>query len=266
MSITWILESEVYRDKHQSLKKALDQYQIRHLEWQDEWLQTKQFPNIDSEKVIFHGCLANAHLLFNEKIWSPGAYCDVERFLCSSWYNQAKGWLIQDNWKLTTVKKLVESPYSETEHIKTEEFFVRPNSPLKPFSGRVLNKNTVSYQALDFGFYFNNEDEEIVISDLKSISKEWRYVVCNNRIITGSSYLADNRSASGDDWKGTPFITAQDIARQLLPPEEIYIMDICYSNGDYKLLELNPFSGADLYSCNREDIVRAINSLYSPQT
>ena len=35
--------------------------------------------------------------------------------------------------------------------------FVRPDSPLKPFSGRVLDRDSISLAALDHGFYFDDE-------------------------------------------------------------------------------------------------------------
>jgi len=35
-------------------------------------------------------------------------------------------------------------------------------------------------------------------------------------------------------------------------------INICESQGELHLLELNPFSGADLYACNSADVVAAI--------
>jgi hypothetical protein len=258
MKTVWVIESDVYKDQHQALKQAIQKLNQEHIEWKDEWLDTQQFPELIGRKVIFHGCLSNADYVFKNKLWEPGSYCDVDQFLCSRWYEQAKPWLLQSNWMLSTVKKLVENPQSVTNTIKTDQFFVRPNSPLKPFSGRVLSKNSVTYEALDFGFYFDNPDEEIVISDLKRVEKEWRYVIVGQQVITGSSYLADNRAASDDEWKGEPLELAKQIASQMKAPQEVYILDICYSGGEYKLLELNPFSGADLYNCDRHKIVEAL--------
>ncbi len=34
--------------------------------------------------------------------------------------------------------------------------FVRPDSPLEPFSGRVLERGRISLQALDHGFYYDD--------------------------------------------------------------------------------------------------------------
>ena len=38
----------------------------------------------------------------------------------------------------------------------------------------------------------------------------------------------------------------------------IYIIDICESEGNLHLVEMNPFSGADLYCCDAEQIIKEI--------
>jgi hypothetical protein len=48
------------------------------------------------------------------------------------------------------------------------------------------------------------------------------------------------------------------VARQLDPPEDVYVMDVCEADGRLWLLELNPFSGADLYACRCDDVVAAV--------
>lgn len=42
------------------------------------------------------------------------------------------------------------------------------------------------------------------------------------------------------------------------PPEPIYVLDVCLSESGLKLLELNPFSGADLYACDADAVVRTV--------
>ena len=37
----------------------------------------------------------------------------------------------------------------------------------------------------------------------------------------------------------------------------------CETDGEVRLLELNPFSGADLYACNRTDLVLAVSQATS---
>ena len=39
---------------------------------------------------------------------------------------------------------------------------------------------------------------------------------------------------------------------------DVYVLDVCESDGRLRLLELNPFSGADLYACDAESVVSAV--------
>jgi hypothetical protein len=42
-------------------------------------------------------------------------------------------------------------------------------------------------------------------------------------------------------------------------PDKVFVIDICEDNdGNYWLLELNSFSSAGLYACNKLDIVRKV--------
>ena len=217
-NITWILERDMFSDHHDKLYDALSSIGISVIDWDDDWNVTNTYPNLEHQHVIFHGSLNNASMIKDKRLWNIGAFCNIENLKCTSWYYEASEWLIQTNWRITTVRELVENPTKCLDGIVTNEFFVRPNSPLKPFSGRVLSKDNITLEALDFGFYYDNMDEEIIISELKDIVSK---------------------------------ITAPDVA---------YVIDICETlDGHLKLLELNPFSGADLYNCDRKMIAAAMS-------
>jgi hypothetical protein len=40
----------------------------------------------------------------------------------------------------------------------------------------------------------------------------------------------------------------------------MYVLDVCDCDGALKLLELNPFSGADLYAADPDTVVRAVSA------
>lgn len=51
------------------------------------------------------------------------------------------------------------------------------------------------------------------------------------------------------------------MSQSLILPDPIYILDICINGNEINLVEINPFSGADLYGCDRNDIVAAVEKL-----
>ena len=97
------------------------------------------------------------------------------------------------------------------------------------------------------------------IAPVRSVEREWRYVVARGRVVAGSAYDASTRKARPDDPGGAPWRFANDVASALEPPEPVYVLDACESDGQLRLLELNPFSGADLYDCDTDAVVRAIH-------
>lgn len=143
--------------------------------------------------------------------------------------------------------------------------FVRPDSPLKPFSGRVLSAEAVSLPALDHGFYFDDPTLPVIVAPVQAVGREWRYVVVNRQIVAGSAYEADGRLALPDEPGGEPWMFASQIAAELPPPEAVYVLDLCEVDGHLRLLELNPFSGADLYACQAENVVRAVSEAATPK-
>ena len=262
MQITWVLEQEVFKDRHQRLADAARQAGHRVLAWYDTWLENNNWPKFEDEHIVFHGSLGNADVVAKNLPWRPGAFCNTSAFACSAWYNDARTWLLHEKWAFSTVKDFVESPDRYLEAIGSpDSFFVRPDSPLKPFSGRVLNRENVSLEALDYGFYYEDIDLPIVIAPIAEVRQEWRFVIMNQKPIAVSSYVADGRTESSSGCDGQVSSFTEELVKSLVPPELVYVLDVCQSDGKLKLLELNPFSGADLYGCDRAAIVAGMEKV-----
>ncbi len=134
--------------------------------------------------------------------------------------------------------------------------FVRPDSAMKPFSGRVLDRAQLSPAAIDLGFYFEDPDLPIVLAEAIAITNEWRFVAVAGKLVATSGYVADGRETKDS----TPPPGAVAVAQQALDlsPEPTVVIDICQTVSDtFKLVEYNLFSGADLYGCDPAAIVAA---------
>lgn len=257
---TWVLERDVFPDNHDALAAAVTEAGARVVGWRDDWWSDGRWPRLD-EAVIFHGSLGNADRVNRELPWAPGAFCSTTQFACSAWWPQIHELLVSPQYAFTTVADLVSSgPPAEF----GERVFVRPDSPLKPFSGRVLDREGITRASLDHGFYYDDDALRIVVAPAVSINAEWRLVVVNGAVVAGSDYTPQGRvggapiSAEHPAWE-----YAIDVAARLEAPDPAYVLDICESEEGTHVLELNPFSGADLYGCDRTAIVRAIHQLLS---
>jgi len=259
--ITWVLERDAFPESHAPLEDAVRRAGQRVVLWDDEWWSTQRWPRLDDTLVIFRGSLGNAEKVRSALPWWPGAYCDVEAFRCATWYPRAAEWLVHRAWQVLPANALVADRAAGLESLgRPGAVFIRPDSPLKPFAGRVLPASAITLAALDHGFYYDDPALPVVVAPVRAIAREWRYVVVDRRVVAGSAYASDGRSTLPDDPGAAPWAFAADVARRLDPPEDVYVMDVCEAEGRLWLLELNPFSGADLYACDCRDVVAAVSA------
>jgi hypothetical protein len=258
-AVTWLIESQMMPQSHPRLKDAIVRAGQASVDWNDEWWGTGDWPGLDGQAVIFHGSLENAARIAEKRQWMPGSFCDVEAFHCSRWYPSASAWLVHERWKLWTAERFVAEADDVQREFGSPRVFVRPDSPLKPFSGRLLSLDQVSLAALDHGFYYNDASLPIIVAPERSIGREWRYVVVRQEVVAGSAYAADGRTALPDDPRGEPWAFAESVARMLELPQDVCVLDVCEVDGRLRLLELNPFSGADLYACDADAVVAAVS-------
>lgn len=257
MSIHWILESHVLPNLHQNLRDAAEKHGHRVSDWNDDW--SFRWPNFSEQFVLFHGSLGVANEINQNSPWKPGSFCNLAAFHCSTYYPLVESTLIHQSWQATTVEEFTNHP--DKFYGDAGELFVRPDSPLKPFSGRVIKKENASLKALDHGFYYDELDLPIIMTPTREVGEEWRFIVHNQTIITGSGYVANGRKGSAEITVSPAWELAQTIAEAIQPLDPLYVLDIAEANGKLWLMELNPFSGADLYGCNLDVLVSAVDEL-----
>jgi hypothetical protein len=259
--MTWVLESAAFPGRHDALIAAVEGAGHRVVQWDDGWWASGRWPKLADGPVVFHGSLGNAARIRGGIPWRPGAFCDVRAFACSTWYPQAGEWLVHRQWRVLPAHMLAEDPAAAVRRLSDPpSVFVRPDSALKPFAGRVLAVSEISLRALDHGYYYDDPTIPVVVAPVRDIGREWRYVIVDQAVVAGSAYAAD-RTARPDDPRGDAWSFAAEIAAKLPPPERVYVLDVCEAAGRLWLLELNPFSGADLYACAAPDVVAGVSKI-----
>ena len=265
-SLTWVLESEVFPDTHAPLRDAIRERGQRLIDWSDEWWYDGVPRRIPTSAVIFHGSLGNAARVAKELHWTPGSLCPVDAFCCSAWYEAAKPWLVHSAWTICPAKDLVANASAVAAQIGGESrIFVRPDSPLKPFSGRVVDIATLTLAKLDHGFYFDDESLSVIAAPVKAIGREWRFVIVERNVVAGSAYDPAGRKSLPVALDAEAAFFASSVAAKIPAPAAAYVLDVCECGGELRLLELNPFGGADLYACDPVAVVDALSALANKQ-
>lgn len=255
--LIWLVEPKVFADGYlERMRTAVRGAGFQLRIWEEAW---DDDPPVFSGPVVFHGSLGNAARLAG---WLAGSFCDAPAFHCSAWYPRAAQWLLHEPTRIVPAEELVADPRSVFASIGAgDQAFVRPDSPLKPFSGRVLRVDGVTLQALDHGFYYDDARLPVVVAPVRTVGREWRFVVVDGQVVAGSGYIAEGRVATAESPDGRAWAFAGGIAAVLEGPQPVYVLDVCEVDGALYLLELNPFSGADLYACDLDAVVPAVSAV-----
>jgi hypothetical protein len=138
--------------------------------------------------------------------------------------------------------------------------FIKPESGMKEFTGKIIN-----YSNFDTEINSMNQIERVnteslcVIASAKNIDAEFRYIIANKEVITGSEYRWDNILDVRKDTLPICDELAKYVAKMEWQPDIVYVLDIAYSDKKAKIIELNAFSSSGLYACNTYKIVEAVS-------
>jgi hypothetical protein len=256
VQVHWLIEVGVFPETASRVCSAIEARGDRWTRYVDGIAEAELPPR--EACVVFWGSLGAAYRDRVAARWHPGAIGDIEEFRVASYAPRLAPLLANTDMVTTTVRDLVEKRQGVLDRLhQPERVFVRPDSALKPFAGRVLDASTINLAALDHGFYYDDDSLPIVVAPARQIQREWRTVVAEGRVVTGCSYTTDRRGADETLPEAVREIAGQ-VARGNWQPAPIYIVDVAEVDSQVRVLELNPFSGADLYHCDPHAVVDAV--------
>lgn len=261
MTVHWLIESDVFPCTAPRITGALNARGRPWTRYHDD-IGTSEWPPVDAT-VIFWGSLGAAYAERVAAAWTPGAVGNIACFHCSHYYPRLEPSVLANaDVVFSTVEEFVADPRTVIDRFgSVERVFVRPDSPLKPFSGRQIAIADISLEALDHGFYYDDVSLPIVVSRVKTVQREWRFVIADGAVVTGCEYI-ESREGAGLDIPHEARAVAARLAAGSWQPARLYIADIGESDGDLRVIELNPFSGADLYDSDPEAVIDAVDRLF----
>ena len=191
---------------------------------------------------------------------SPFIWCDFDYLKCSNYYSFWGDFLVQKKYTflpLSEVKRNIDFLYDV--YGKNDEIFIRPNSNDKVFSGTIISKKSFNY----WYSYISHDvslNELVLVSAPQSIQQEYRFIVKDTKVVTGSTYKDGQILPSLDTFPLEASIFAEHIATSncLFNPHPMYVMDIAKVDGYYNLLEIGSINAAGLYGCDLRKFVVAV--------
>lgn len=189
MKVKWLLEPDLFSDDIEIIANALKRQNIEYKIYKyipygsnDEYL--KLFNEEDC--VVFRGSLGFANQIRRLAKWIPGIYYDKDKYDCTSYYPALGEHLLANNYIMLPYGELVrKKEYLYDILGSNNAIFIRPNSGGKSFVGQVVLKEHFDK---DISFFNIPNESLVVVSEPRNIVKEWRFVIANGKVITGSSY------------------------------------------------------------------------------
>ena len=188
--VNWLIEQDIY-DRESELLAELQKQgyiykQTKYLNFRSEAAH-QYFPPDDC--VLFMGTL-NLGRDILRTAWIPGAYMDEKYLRCSNYYTYFGQYLLNNKYFILSLGELVRRKTEILSYFKSEgDLFIRPDSNMKSFRAGVFNLNILNTMQ-SLGSELNRDEATLVlVSGKRAITKEWRFFVYKNQIITGSLYL-----------------------------------------------------------------------------
>jgi hypothetical protein len=244
-------------DETDRLIAALKQNNIEYHILKDQWFE-EGF--IGGESVFVRGSIEFCQKF--DRMW--GEYIDlygltIENYTYIKYTETIDDEMLNSDYIVLPWHKLYKSLDLLKCVFSSERFFIRPNSGEKLFTGTTLGSKYFTKE-LDIikslpGFCANDNDL-IIVSSEKKIEAEYRLLMHKNIIIDYSCYNEPSYGSVRAEFLDRDFSLLASKIKHF--PDTFYTLDICYSNGEPYILEINGASSAGWYDMNYNKIVQYI--------
>lgn len=263
-NVKWVIETNIlvgssYENLPQVVKDA--GYEVFETKFEPFTRKIETIPYSNDECVVVYGSFNYVNLLSRSGYrFIPGAYGITSDTNCSYYIPLlSQEFILNNDYIMMSWGEFVRRKDFLVK-LYGEKLFVRPNSGFKTFSGFAFDTNEWDYeintrQALTSVMH----DTLVLISSCKEIYSEYRFVIADRKIVTGSQYHQNGKLYESE-------IVDDDCKNFVLKvAENNWQLDTCYtcdvgltSNGP-KLIELNSFGCAGLYKCDLQKIAHSVS-------
>jgi hypothetical protein len=278
MKVTWVIERHIFEEeqelaliaevkKQNGEVKVIDPRELNYFDYRDIAYQLGNSP------IVFRGSLNLSRKIQRETDWIPGVICNQKAFNCSTYYTYWEKWMLnKDYWMMPLSNLEYRTPfiqaYLATNSDYIDKVFIRPDSGMKQFTGEVYDLGSLKdIEPASFGRLVAEQPETLVlVAPVKQVDREYRFVVCDNKVVTGSQYFEKGEYVKQNTSLSNGVFIASCWLKSVLHdinwlPDQIYCVDVCESEEEFSILELNSFSCSALYSCDLSKVVEAANDV-----
>lgn len=270
--IKWIIDKGMFEEYEDRLVTAIKNSSndvifyddLKHDKIED-FLKTKF---TDDDILMFHGSLQHGRGVLRTSYY-PGIYLTLENYECYKYYGYFGYLLLNYDYLMMGLNDVLRQKDFIFETFGTDKVFIRPSNGYKSFPGQILPKENFEFEldVLKKSYGGLDLDQLVLVSPIQEIDEEYRFIVVDGKVVSGSLYMDKNNRKSWsayydrlcEDKKAFEF--AEELVK-LYQPDKAYTLDVCkLPSGEYKMLEINSFCCGSMYGNDYDKVVNAINEL-----
>jgi len=271
MKPKWLLESDLFEEDLPRLvaeiKRQGFEVKVMSSTIADVYASLPNFLDFykPEDCVIYYGPLELGYRIRREAKWVPGIFCSTENYECTNYYPKFGDYLLNSNYMMIPFGDLLRQKEFLYEKLgQKDSIFIRPNKGTKVFTGQLVYKEKFEDDLKFFQMYNLDDKELCIVAEPRNIKFEWRFVVVDNKVVTGSLYKPLQIGPKDSDCLESyreALVYAQNVLSDIdYNPDKAWTLDICKTfAGNHYVLEVGGFSCAGLYKCKVEPIVREVS-------
>lgn len=271
--VKWIIDKNMFEDYEDRLVEAIKQNDSYVVFFDDtkrdenipNFIQ-RNWPNPEDSILIFHGSLQHGRAMLKTSAY-PGIYLTLENYECYKYYGFFGEHLLNSNYMMMGLNDVLRNKNRIFGRFGTDKIFIRPSNGYKSFPGQLLPYTNFDQEFDIMSKSYGGLDMDVltVVSPAVEINEEYRFIVVDGKVVSGSLYMDENNRKSWSAYydRGCEDSYAWQFAEEMAKiyqPDKAYTIDVCeLPSGEYKLIELNSFCCGSMYGNNYDAVVKAVN-------
>lgn len=241
--ILWVVQEDLLvENRRHELVRVLDQMSIPYECVQVSGYETT--PEITHDGPIVTNGSIMLSKIANQRGWTPGSEFN-DNFSYRVWFERLRPYLLN--------KDAVFASLADRPHL--DEFFIRPISDEKTFTGRVMRLDEYDGWRADLP-----ATTQILYASIKRTGQEHRHFIIDGQVVTSSRYKLNqqpNFTHQVDEF----IVDFANKITALWAPSRMFVLDTYVVGDEIGVVELGCLAHAGFYEADVQKIVHRINSM-----
>lgn len=263
--IKWLIDKNVFIENEDKLQTSIinsgNEIYFYERNYEESFADYVKNNFNENDILIFYGSLQHSAQISKLPVY-PSVFITFDNYECYKYYSKFGEYLLNNKYLLLgyddILRNISNIKYYFNNLYEIDKIFIRSSDGIKSIPGQIVNINEICKLKFD--------NVLTLISDVKEITEEYRFVVVDGKLITGCKYLDEFNMKTLEPYYDK-ICDEQDVIDfatkmiDLYQPDKAYTIDICRCDNKLKILEINSFNSASLYGCDLNLVVKNINEL-----